>query len=154
MYADDLILLSESKDGLQSCLNKLDQYTKQWDLKLNLKKTKIMIFQSTGRRIPTSFTFGENVVQTATEYKYLGTVITNTGSFKLNEIKLKQKGLRASFIITKNIGPYAKPSTSIRIFEKIIEPILLHNSEISGAYFPNSWNYEKFVEKNGTLGKN
>ena len=81
-----------------------------------------MIFQSTGRRIPTSFTFGENVVQTATEYKYLGTVITNTGSFKLNEIKLKQKGLRASFIITKNIGPYAKPSTSIRIFEKIIEP--------------------------------
>ena len=153
MYADDLILLSESKDGLQSCLDRLYDYTQQWDLKLNLKKTKIMIFQNTGRRIPTSFTFGENVVQAASEYKYLGTVITNTGNFRLNEIKLKQRGLRASFIITKNIGPYAKPSTSIRIFEKIVEPILLHNSEISGAYFPNSWNYEKFVEKMWDVGE-
>ena len=51
MYADDLILLSESKDGLQSCLDRLYDYTQQWDLKLNLKKTKIMIFQNTGQRI-------------------------------------------------------------------------------------------------------
>ena len=153
MYADDLILLSETKEGLQTCLNRLSQYTKKWDLKLNLKKTKVLIFQNKGKRTSPTFTFGENIVQIATEYKYLGTVITNTGNFKLNEVKLKQKGLRASFIISKNISPYAKPSTSIKLFEKIIEPILLHNSEISGAYFPITWNYEKFVEKIWNIGE-
>ena len=137
MYADDLILLSESEEGLQTCLNRLNEYNEKWDLKLNIKKTKVLIFQNNGKKSQTSFKIGENFLQIATEYKYLGTIITNTGSFKTNEIKLKQKGLRASFIISKNIGPYAKPSTSIRLFEKLIEPILLHNCEISSAYFPH-----------------
>jgi hypothetical protein len=35
LYADDLILLSESKTGLQNCLTKLESFTKQWKLKIN-----------------------------------------------------------------------------------------------------------------------
>ena len=65
----------------------------------------------------------------------------------MNEVKLKKKGQRASYLISKNIGLHAKPSTSIKIFEKIVEPILMYNCEISHAYMPKTWNYEKFKNK-------
>ena len=44
-YADDLIILSRSKLGLENCLNKLSSYCNSWMLKINPKKTKIMVFQ-------------------------------------------------------------------------------------------------------------
>ena len=45
MYADDLVILSETAAGLQRSLDKLQKYTEQWDLQINQVKTKIMIFQ-------------------------------------------------------------------------------------------------------------
>lgn len=42
-YADDLLLLSESKEGLLSCLDSVKAYCDIWKLKVNLNKTKIMI---------------------------------------------------------------------------------------------------------------
>ena len=44
-YADDLIILSRSKLGLQNCLNSLSSFCNSWMLKINPMKTKIMIFQ-------------------------------------------------------------------------------------------------------------
>ena len=49
MFADDMILLSKSPSGLQSCLDKLNIYCKQWHLIINISKTKILIFSKSGR---------------------------------------------------------------------------------------------------------
>ena len=43
---DDMVLLSESIEGLQKMLNTLSNYTKEWDLNVNLQKTKIIIFRN------------------------------------------------------------------------------------------------------------
>ena len=156
MYADDLVILSETPSGLQTCLQNLHQYTEKWDLKLNTKKTKVMIFQHQGRKDVKSkdtFLFGKQFIQNTDSYKYLGTIVTSTGNFKLNEVNLKKKGLRASYIISKNIGPLSKASTSIKLFEKIIEPILLYNCEVTGTNIPNTWDYEKFKENMWDTGK-
>ena len=40
-YADDLVLLSETVDGRQNCLNKLGQYCESWNLTVNIKKQKL-----------------------------------------------------------------------------------------------------------------
>lgn len=153
LYADDLILFSDSSIGLQNCLDRLSEYTKQWDLKVNLKKTKIMVFQGNGRRVDSPFSLGNQNIAHTKSYKYLGTIISDTGNFKLNEINLKKKGLRASFLISKNIGLYAKPSISISIFEKVVEPILLYNSEITAPFMPNKWDYDRFFSRMWDTGK-
>ena len=44
LYADDLVLISESKQGLQKQLDILDTYCKDWCLTVNINKTKIIIF--------------------------------------------------------------------------------------------------------------
>ena len=40
LYADDLIILSRSKSGLQKCLNILNEWSKKWLMDINLKKNK------------------------------------------------------------------------------------------------------------------
>ena len=45
LYADDLIILSRSKTGLQNCLDVLHTWSEKWLLEVNLKKTKVMILQ-------------------------------------------------------------------------------------------------------------
>ena len=49
MYAGDLVLMSASKEGLQKCLDDLNIYCKKWKLKINTDKTKILIFNKSGR---------------------------------------------------------------------------------------------------------
>ena len=40
LYAGDLVLLSESQKGLQSCLTKLERYTNRWKPNINNKNPK------------------------------------------------------------------------------------------------------------------
>ena len=47
-YADDLLLLSNSEKGLQSCLNDLYQYSKKWKLNVNIKKKNLCCLTSQG----------------------------------------------------------------------------------------------------------
>ena len=149
MYADDLVILSETPQGLQTCLNKLKytEYTVEWGLEINKNKTKILTFQRYGQRKLHIFKFGDLDIETTDTYKYLGTKLTHTGNFKMNQNVLKKKGLRAAYLIINGIGKDSKVSTAIRIYEKIIEPILTYNCEVTEAFMPDAWNYEKFKNK-------
>ena len=49
MYADDTVLLSESANGLQNCIDKLEYFCKKWNLSVNLNKTNVLIFNKAGR---------------------------------------------------------------------------------------------------------
>ena len=46
MYADDLVLLSLSINGLQSKLDRLNLYCQEWDLTINVKKSKLMVLSA------------------------------------------------------------------------------------------------------------
>ena len=83
-------------------------------------------------------------IENVKELKYLGNIITSTGNFQQNDKYLKLKGLRSSYQIMKILGMHMKPSKSIKLFEKIVEPILLYNCEITAAYLPHKWNFHKF----------
>ena len=51
LYADDLILMSTSKEGLNMCLEKLGRYCETWQLEVNIKKSNVMIFNEAGRLV-------------------------------------------------------------------------------------------------------
>ena len=59
LYADDLIILSRSKAGLQNCLNAVAQYCRSWMLNINPRKTKVMIFQRLAKRYDCNFYIGK-----------------------------------------------------------------------------------------------
>jgi hypothetical protein len=77
LYADDLVLISNNAEGLQHKLEILHQYCKDWCLKVNIKKTKVVIFNKTGRLI-----LGSEVIECVNRYKYLGIMLSASGNFK------------------------------------------------------------------------
>ena len=101
MYADDVILLYETSEGLQNCLDKLHKYCEVWGLQVNIKKTKSMIFNNTGRLDLIRFTNNKNIVDNVRKYSYLGVVFSNSGSFTEAKKELYQKGLKAYFKFLK-----------------------------------------------------
>ena len=61
--ADDLLLLSQSESGLNNMLDNLNGYSITNNIKINLDKTKCMIFNKTGRLMRRSFRLGENTIE-------------------------------------------------------------------------------------------
>ena len=45
MYAEDAVLFSKTKQGLQIMLDKLSNYCNTWSLKVNTDKTNVMVFE-------------------------------------------------------------------------------------------------------------
>ena len=146
MYADDIVLLSESREGLIKSLKNISTYNKKWCLNINKNKTKIMTFQRFGKLKCNNIKYDEHTLEDVKQFKYLGTIIDKSSSFKQNDIFLKKKGLRASFSIINKLGTNLRVSSLIKIFEKVIEPIILYNCEISQAFLPNNWSFIKFKE--------
>ena len=58
LYADDLVLLSLTKEGLQNCLDRLQNYCTKNSLIINIDKTKTMIFNYSGKLIQQPFVIG------------------------------------------------------------------------------------------------
>ena len=44
MYADDLVLISKTKEDLQHQIDKLGDFCQKWKLTINIKKNKSMVF--------------------------------------------------------------------------------------------------------------
>ena len=137
LYADDLVILSRSKSGLQNCLNQLHTWCNKWLMEINTKKTKIMILQKHKSKQPPNVKFhiGNNEIEITNEYTYLGLRLSQNGNFKPAKEQLSEKALHAFYKIRKKIDFHKlSPKTATIIFDCIISPILLYNSEIWGAY--------------------
>ena len=135
LYADDLVLLSPTEQGLQQHLNLLEQYCQNWALAVNLKKTKIMIFQKKPRCQENRYkwTLGNTALEHTLNYTYLGLTITASGSFCMAVNALKEKARRAIYAIKRQL---LKLNIPIKIWSKlsdsVIQPIALYGSEVWG----------------------
>ena len=69
MFADDLILLSGSEEGLQKQMNKLNKYCKTWKLNIDLKKTKIIILNRGNRLRKSKFKINNVVIENVKSIK-------------------------------------------------------------------------------------
>ena len=80
-YADNTILMAESKEELKNLLMKVKEEGKKADLKLNIKKTKIMASSPI-----TSWQIDGEIMEIETDLIFLGSKIT-VNSYRSHEIK-------------------------------------------------------------------
>lgn len=125
LYADDVVLLSEFPSGLQRCVDKLNDYCIKWSLTVNIAKTKIIVFNKSGKVLKDTFYYDNNVLVNSNEYEYLGIIFKPSGSFSSAIDHLYRKARTAIFSIRKmlfsdkmNIPPHLKP------FDSCVKPIL------------------------------
>ena len=132
LYADDIVLIAESKNGLQNCLNILAEYCLTWKLQVNTQKSKILIFNSNGRSLLDEFSFNGKILQTVNQYCYLGIIMKNNGNFNVAIASLAENARKATFKIKKNLGLNNPCKLLEKMFDTLVVPILTYCSEIWG----------------------
>ena len=135
IWADDLLLISETEAGLDCMLKSLKHYATINGLTINIEKTKVMIFNKTGRHIRKNFYLGEMRIETSREYKYLGFKITPYGGITPGLHDLKDRALKAFYKMKHQMGSSFRkhPLVTIKLFETLIKPILLYASDFWGV---------------------
>lgn len=128
MYADDTVICSETKEGLQRSLNSLRDYCLKWNLTVNDKKTKVMVFHK-GRQPRGDFWYGGTKLEIVQEYVYLGIVFTCSGSFKSALTRLAVQARKASFKIIKVMRKMSV-KLALDLFDHLVVPILLYGAEV------------------------
>ena len=134
LFADDLVLISESEDGLQNALNLLDDYCSKWHLFVNLTKTKVVIFNKTGRKVHHNLNFRKQLLDSSNFYTYLGLEMTASGSFTQSITKLCEKAQKVIFKIQRSFGYDLPVKVGLKLFDCLIKPILLYGCQIWGSF--------------------
>ena len=131
-YADDIVLLSTSKEGLQRAINLTDKYCDMWRLKINKSKTKSMVFSRGNKKINTTFHVNGAALENVKEFKYLGiTVHKKSCSFTPTLNHFKVKATRALYALRSKINFTNLPiKVALKLYDAIIKPILLYGSEV------------------------
>ena len=82
LYADDITVFAESPEGLQNGLDILKEYCSKWKLRVNIEKSKIMVFRK-GGQVPRNlkFYYDGSELSVVSSFSYLGVVFTPGGSF-------------------------------------------------------------------------
>jgi ribosomal protein S24E len=142
MYADDLVIFSRTDTGMQNCLHKLETYCNRWRLLISVKKTKIIIINSSKKK-ECHFRVYKTRLEVVKSYCYLGIIISDKGDFKIALERLYNKASRAYFSLRKdfNFHSNTSPKVILKLFDSMIKPILLYGSEIWAIF---GWKQNNF----------
>ena len=138
LYADDIVIFSESPEEMQSSLDILNNYCNKWKLKVNIGKTKIMVFRKGGiLRRNLKFYFNNEELEIVNKYTYLGIVFTSGGSFSEAQCTLSGQAQKAIFKLKRYLIKFESITVkhTLELFDKLVSPILNYASEI-WAFIP------------------
>jgi hypothetical protein len=140
LFADDMCIVDESIENLQTSLDQLYNYCNTWGLEVNTEKTKVMVFRKRGTVfLNETWTYNGNIVEVVDDFNYLGCIFNYTGSFLKNQefvIGKSLKALNALLYHCKKIR--LKPKLLCQLFDSFVGSILAYSSEI--------WGFGKFCQ--------
>jgi hypothetical protein len=155
LWADDLVIFSQTAEGLQNSINKTKHFYDSLGLKINEKKTKIMIFNKSGKTLKNKHNFwlGGKPLEVTDQYQYLGLKLRPSGALNFSVDELNLKANKAWFSISKILYKHKRMEVdkSLRIFDSLVSPVATYGCEFwlphclpSKAYksrenFLNSW---------------
>ena len=130
-----MFYFAKRAEELQEGLNLLHDYCIKWKLKINVNKTKIVVFKKGGilsRNL--SFYYNEQQFEIVNKFRYLGLVFTVGGSFSEAQNTLAGHAQKAIFQLNKYLYKFTflSPRHKLDLFDKLLLPILNYGSEVWG----------------------
>ena len=138
LYADDRILISETRTGLQRFLDNLQAYYQKWNLTVNDKKTKVMVVE---KRQSLSqihhFSFKKEPLEICKLHPQFGTIIKNNENFNVNIQELSKSARRAMYTLLGSTNKFASGNLRVllKLFDRMILPICTYNCEVCRSTF-------------------
>ena len=119
LYADDTAIVAESPSDLQSALNQLNEFCNKWGLRVNVDKTKIVVFSRGKIRNIPEFTLNSKNVEVVFDYTYLGVLFNYNNGFLKAQKRLCAADNRAMFSLIRKCRKLNLPiDVQLDIFEK------------------------------------
>lgn len=137
LFADDIVLMSDTPRGLQNQINILNEACKNLYLCINGSKTKVMVFRKGGFLGKNEKWFlGNDILDIVNEYNYLGYVFTTKMSITKGVNFLALKGKRACVDCVRHLNRLNDISCKcfFKIFDTQVKPVLLYGAEMWGAH--------------------
>ena len=130
LYADDLVLVSDSPEGLQNALNKVGKYAEDKQLNISIDKSKTMVFNQSGKYIKKEFNINSETLESVQTFCYLGFDVKPSGTVKHAMNTLNDKAKKALRPLSCAIARFnISVRTAIKLFHTYISPIILYNVE-------------------------
>ncbi|MEW8546880.1 MAG: reverse transcriptase family protein, partial [Candidatus Thiodiazotropha sp.] len=135
LFADDTMLLANTKLELQLLLNKLCTYCKTWNLTVNTNKTKVMIFSRSNRHEQVEIFYDETLLEIVNTFIYLGVNVSSNGKFYQSQKHLSEQASKALFALRKLFDSNLLCiKDKLKLFDSLVQPILMYGSEIWGFH--------------------
>ena len=128
-FADDQgMVASSSESELQRLMDRLVESAKNYDMKINVKKTKAMVVSRKGEGTVSIIVEGQRVEQVE-RFKYLGSVITEDGRC-IEDVKQRIGMAKDAFnkrkeLLTKSMSKSLKK----RMIKRLVWPVALYGYE-------------------------
>lgn len=170
MYADDIVMLSDTEFKLQSMLNCLSDWCNEWGLHINCNKSKVIHFRPQRiTKTDTQFMCGEYLLETVSQYKYLGVYLTEHLDFSVMTKIVSQSASRAlGLLISKDKSFGGMPfNCFMRCYDACVQATINYSAAIWGTrsfscinavqnracrYFLGLGKYAPNVANNGDMG--
>ena len=137
MYVGDIALIADTSVGLQRKLKALESFCQKWGMKVNLAKTKIIVFRNGGKlSSKEKFLYNGKTIDMVTHYKYLFIVFNSRLTWGHAIKEFAGKANKAVSMIRRamwKLGTF-EHKTLFKIFESLVLPILCYGSAV--------WEYE------------
>ena len=148
LYADDIVLLSDSEKGLQSMLTYLNKWCMQWCLDINVLKSNIIHFRP--KKVPISqfvFKCGTQVIKTIDRYTYLGVILDEHMSFSFCIDSRYTSGSKSLSSIIGKYNVYGNFTYDMysQLYDACVIPTMLYGAEVFGYIHPS--NFEKIQKR-------
>ena len=138
LFADDIVVFSEDAWKLRKMISNLEKYTTKWGLKVNLEKTKLIIFRNerlNAEGLLQDFSFKGESIEYVESYNYLGTTFHYSGKWKKQIGEAKSKGMKACFKLREKIENCGNlpAGDKLDLYKTCVQSTLLYGCEIWGT---------------------
>jgi hypothetical protein len=125
--------MAESAVDLQKQLDSFGDYCDIWRLKVNVEKSKIVVFSQGSTPSNLKFNLSGKQLDIVDEFDYSGVLLTKHGNFNKSKMFAVHKGTKAMNEVLK-LGRIHSLSINCQLdlFDKMVKPTLLYGCEIWG----------------------
>ena len=130
LYADDIVLLSDSPEEIQAMLDKLAEWCKKWRMIGNSDKTQVMhLRRKSDPRTTFQFKLGNDNIEIVENYRYLGLCLNEHLDFTGTVNELYGSASRAlGGLIAKHLNVGLNFKRFSKLFKSTVAPIMNYGS--------------------------
>ena len=139
MFADDIALIADTVIGLQRQLNLLSKFCNSSKLRVNISKTKILVFKRGGQLSNREhWSYSGQDIEIVNGFSYVGLLFTCRLSLYRMAEETSSKAKKALIHVMHCLRRYKclPYKTFFKFFDSKIMPIILYGSEIWGLMRP------------------